>query len=101
MIPAGHRASRMALAVATAAVLALGVTPSAAAAADAGSATAPERVTIDQTIERLTARTRQQRADRAAWAALGDAFMQKARETADASYYGRAEQAFEQARTRP
>jgi len=98
MIPASHRASRMVLAVATAAVLALGVTPSAAAAVDADGATAPDRATIDQTIERLTVRTRQQRADRAAWAALGDAFMQKARDTADASYYGRAEQAFERAR---
>jgi hypothetical protein len=98
MIPASHRASRMVLAVATAAVLALGVTPSAAAAVDADGATAPDRATIDQTIERLTSRARQERADRAAWAALGDAFMQKARETADASYYGRAEQAFERAR---
>lgn len=30
----------------------------------------------------------------AAWSRLGDAFMQKARETLDLSYYGRAESAY-------
>src|SRR5262245_24368615 len=69
-----------------------------ARAAD-GGAVAPDRPSVDQTIDRLTAKTRRERQDHAAWTALGDAFMQKARETADASYYGRAEQAFGQART--
>ena len=82
---------------ATVAALVLGATPSARATDDGSGATAPDRPTVDQTIERLTTKTRQERQDRAAWTALGDAFMQKARETADASYYGRAEQAFERA----
>src|SRR6516165_3507666 len=84
---------------ATVAALVLGATPSARATDDGSGATAPDRPTVDQTIERLTTKTRRERQDRAAWTALGDAFMQKARESADLSYYGRAEQAFEQART--
>lgn len=95
MASAGSIGSRVVLAAAAVALV-LGATPSARAAGD--GAVVPDRLTVDQTIERLTTRTRQQRQDRAAWTALGDAFMQKARETADASYYGRAEQAFEQAR---
>jgi len=80
---------------AMAVALALGATPSARAASPGQALVAPD---VDRTIDRLTARTRQVAQDRAAWTALGDAFMQKARETADASYYGRAEQAFERAR---
>src|SRR5437773_650429 len=91
MTSASHIASRVVLAAATAAALVLGVTPSARATGDGPGAVVPERPTVDQTIERLTTKTRQQRQDRAAWTALGDAFMQKARETADASYYGRDE----------
>jgi tetratricopeptide (TPR) repeat protein len=98
MTSASHVASRVVLAAATAAALVLGVAPSARATGDGSGTVVPERPTVDQTIEQLTTKTRQQRQDRAAWTALGDAFMQKARETADASYYGRAEQAFEQAR---
>src|SRR6185436_19053876 len=97
MTSAHHVASRVVLAAATAAALVLGVAPSARATGDGSGAVVPERPTVDQTIEQLTTKTRQQRQDRAAWTALGDAFMQKARETADASYYGRAEQAFERA----
>ena len=93
-----HTGTRLVLA-ATVAALVLGATPSARATGDGSGVTAPDRPTVDQTIERLTAKTRQERQDRAAWTSLGDAFMQKARETADASYYGRAEQAFERART--
>ena len=89
---------RTALAAVAAVALTLGAMPG-ARAADGGGAVAPERPSVDQTIDRLTAKTRRERQDRAAWTALGDAFMQKARETADLSYYGRAEQAFEQART--
>src|SRR6185369_11076452 len=98
MTSASHVASRVVLAAATAAALVLGVTPSARATDDGSGAVVPDRATLDQTIEQLTTKTRQQRQDRAAWTALGGAFMQKARETADVSYYGRAEQAFEQAR---
>ena len=89
---------RIALAAVAAVALALGAMPG-VRAADGGDAVAPERPSVDQTIHRLTTKTRRERQDRAAWTALGDAFMQKARETADLSYYGRAEQAFEQART--
>jgi tetratricopeptide (TPR) repeat protein len=86
-------ASRALLVAATAVALTLGATPGAGATSHG-----PSAQKIDQTIERLSAKTREGRQDRAAWTALGDAFMQKARETADASYYGRAEQAFERAR---
>jgi tetratricopeptide (TPR) repeat protein len=86
-------ASRALLVAATAVALTLGATPGAGATSHG-----PGAQKIDQTIERLSAKTREGRQDRAAWTALGDAFMQKARETADASYYGRAEQAFERAR---
>ena len=90
---------RIVLAAAVAVALALGATPSARAGGHGSGASALDRPSVDQTIDRLTTKTRAQRQDVAAWTALGDAFMQKARETADASYYGRAEQAFEQART--
>jgi len=90
--------SRIVAAAATAIALVLGAAPSTRATGHGSSASVPDRPSIDQTINRLTLKTRQNRQDRAAWTALGDAFMQKARETADASYYGRAEQAFEQAR---
>ncbi len=86
-------ASHALLVAATAVALTLGATPGAGATSHG-----PGAQKIDQTIERLSAKTREGRPDRAAWTALGDAFMQKARETADASYYGRAEQAFERAR---
>jgi tetratricopeptide (TPR) repeat protein len=91
--------SRTLLALATAVALTLGAMPGAGATGPAAGPSSPARPTVDQTIERLTAKTREHRQDRGAWTALGDAFMQKARETADASYYARAEQAFERART--
>jgi len=90
---------RIVLAAAAAVLLVLGATPGARAAGRGSGAAAPERPSVDQTIDRLTGKTRREGQDRAAWAALGDAFMQKARETADASYYGRAEEAFERARS--
>ena len=90
---------RTLLVAATAVALTLGITPSAGATSHGPGGSHQDRPSVDQTIERLTAKTRQHRRDRAAWTALGDAFMQKARETADASYYARAEQAFERART--
>jgi len=94
----GGPASRALLVAALAVALTLGATPGVGATSHGSGASVPDRPSVDQTIERLTARTREHRQDRAAWTALGDAFMQKARETADASYYGRAEQAFERAR---
>jgi tetratricopeptide (TPR) repeat protein len=78
--------------------LALGVTPSARAAGHGPARPAPDQPAVDQAIERLIARTRQHRDDPAGWTALGDAFVQKARETADSAYYHRAELAFERAR---
>ena len=86
------------LAAAAAVLLVLGSPPGARAAGHGAGAAAPDRPSVDQAIDRLISQTRREGRDRAAWTALGDAFMQKARETADASYYGRAEQAFERAR---
>lgn len=82
--------------VAVALALALGSTPSARAAGPARPAA--DQPAVDQAIERLSARTRQHRDDPSGWTALADAFMQKARETADSAYYRRAELAFERAR---
>ena len=84
--------------VAVALALALGSTPSARAAGHRPAPSIQDQPAIDQAIERLTARTRQHQDDPATWTALGDAFMQKARETADSAYYRRAELAFERAR---
>jgi len=82
--------------MAVALALALGSTPSARAAGTARPAA--DQPAVDQAIERLSARTRQHRDDPSGWTALADAFMQKARETADSAYYRRAELAFERAR---
>src|SRR5215831_13409634 len=82
--------------MAVALALALGSTPSARAAGPARPAA--DQPVVDQAIERLSARTRQHRDDPSGWTALADAFMQKARETADSAYYRRAELAFERAR---
>lgn len=54
---------------------------------------------IDQAIATWTQRVQQAPQQDHAWVQLGDAFMQKARETADVSYYNRAEAAFQQALT--
>lgn len=51
----------------------------------------------DQAIARWTARVKQTSQDDSAWVHLGNALMQKARETSDASYYGRAEPVFQKA----
>src|SRR4030095_6228020 len=84
--------------VAVTLALAVGSTPSARAAGHGPARPAQDQQAVDQAIERLTARTRQTGADRSGGPALGDAFMQKARETADSAYYRRAELAFERAR---
>jgi tetratricopeptide (TPR) repeat protein len=54
------------------------------------------RSASDVEIERRAAQVQQKPQDAIAWVALGDAYMQKARETADLSYYGRAEGAYKQ-----
>ncbi|MDQ2731926.1 MAG: hypothetical protein M3Y56_09725, partial [Armatimonadota bacterium] len=48
----------------------------------------------DETIAKWTKLLKVKPNDDAAWASLGDAFMEKARETLDLSYYGRAERAY-------
>ena len=53
----------------------------------------PERVTSDAEIEKASEGARTHPTD-AAWSRLGDAFMQKARETMDLSYYGRSEASY-------
>src|SRR4029453_5745520 len=50
-------------------------------------------------IGRGAARAERSPQDDGNWIQLGDAFMQKARETMDGSYYARAEQAFDRALT--
>jgi tetratricopeptide (TPR) repeat protein len=55
------------------------------------------RSTADEAIARWTTRTGAAPSDAGAWTSLGDAFMQKARETADPSYYRRAETAYRKA----
>jgi tetratricopeptide (TPR) repeat protein len=51
----------------------------------------------DQAIVRWTERVKQASRNDSAWVHLGDALMQKARETADASYYSRAGSVFQKA----
>jgi tetratricopeptide (TPR) repeat protein len=53
-------------------------------------------MTTDEEITKAAAAAREHPSD-AAWSRLGDAFMQKARETADVSYYVRAESAYRKA----
>jgi tetratricopeptide (TPR) repeat protein len=55
------------------------------------------RSTADDAIARWTQRAGQAPGDPDAWVSLGDAFMQKARETADPGYYRRAEAAYQKA----
>ncbi|MBV9850959.1 MAG: tetratricopeptide repeat protein [Armatimonadetes bacterium] len=51
----------------------------------------------DQAVAHWVERARQAPDDDKAWSNLGDALMQKARETADVAYYGHAERAYQQA----
>jgi tetratricopeptide (TPR) repeat protein len=51
----------------------------------------------DHEVETWTGKLKANPTDVAAWNGLGDALMQKARETGDAAYYGRAEQAYRKA----
>jgi tetratricopeptide (TPR) repeat protein len=52
---------------------------------------------VDEAIARWTQRTTLATDEPGPWTSLGDAFMQKARETADPSYYRRAEAAYQKA----
>jgi len=54
------------------------------------------RPASDEEIDKASAITRSHPTD-AAWSRLGDAYMQKARETMDLSYYGRAEASYRKA----
>jgi tetratricopeptide (TPR) repeat protein len=63
-----------------------------------GAIPAPRsQAAADRAVARWTERVRLQEQDEGAWANLGDALMQKARETADATYYGHAERAYNKA----
>lgn len=72
-------------------------------AAGAGAQTSPADKTAvavsptDAAIKRASAVTTASPKSERAWSDLGDAYMQKARETADASYYTRAEAAYRKA----
>jgi tetratricopeptide (TPR) repeat protein len=57
----------------------------------------PGRSPTDQAVADWAARLRQSPRNDRAWTGLGDALMQKARETLDAAYYGRADTAFQNA----
>ena len=67
----GGPASRALLVAALAVALTLGATPGVGATSHGSGASVPDRPSVDQTIERLTARTREHRQDRAAWTVLG------------------------------
>ena len=65
---------------------------------DAGvSADIPPGASTDQRIEILQRAASEEDAGAASYAALGDAYLQKARETGDPSYYSRADRGFDAA----
>jgi tetratricopeptide (TPR) repeat protein len=55
------------------------------------------KMVVDQALAQWTAKVEQNPLDDAAWAGLGEALMQKARETADTGYYTHAERAYAKA----
>ena len=57
------------------------------------------KTAVDSVIERAMEKAERNGEDARMWALLGDALMQKARETADAGYYGHAERAYRRALT--
>ena len=67
--------------------------PTAAAVPAPASKQAPS----DADVSKASAETTKHPESDAAWVNLGDAFMQKARETADSAYYSRAERAYHKA----
>lgn len=70
---------------------------SAQAGAPGVDASAAGHARLDQAIAKYTRATEQNPRDSKAWIDLGDALMQKARETADVSYYGHAEAVYQKA----
>ena len=88
------RLATVALAVA---VIAEGLVPSTAIGAAESTTPLVRRSAVDQSIAHWTRRTAVAAHDPDAWTSLGDAFMQKARETADPGYYRRAEAAYQKA----
>lgn len=79
------------------AVLAGGLGSSTRIAGAESAAPAARRSAADGAIARWTQRTTVAAHEPAAWTSLGDAFMQKARDTADPAYYRRAEAAYQRA----
>jgi tetratricopeptide (TPR) repeat protein len=74
------------------------VASAASAQADAPAAVpAAGQTRLDQAITKYTHTTEQKPKDARAWIDLGNALMQKARETADLSYYGHAEAVYHKA----
>jgi tetratricopeptide (TPR) repeat protein len=78
-------------------VVAMGLGPFASAAGAQSPVPAVPRSAADDAIARWTQRTGAAPTEVDAWVSLGDAFMQKARETADPGYYRRAEAAYHKA----
>jgi len=73
------------------------VSPAAAQADATPAAPAAGHALLDQAITKETRATEKNPKDAKGWIALGDALMQKARETADLSYYGHAEAVYRRA----
>ena len=71
--------------------------PSARIAAAEPATPADRLSAVDKAIARWTQRASVAANEPEAWSSLGDAFMQKARETADPAYYRRAEAAYQKA----
>lgn len=92
-----RRAPRLSLMVLGLAVLAGGHGALARLARAESTTPTVQRSASDDAIIRWTQRTAGAPDDREAWVSLGDAFMQKARDSADASYYRRAEAAYQKA----
>lgn len=78
-------------------VSALASPASAQADVPAADASAAGRARLDQAITKYTHNAEQNPSDSKAWIDLGNALMQKARETADLSYYGHAEAVYRKA----
>jgi tetratricopeptide (TPR) repeat protein len=79
------------------AVFAINLGPLGPLARAQSSTPSAQRSAPDEAIARWTQRAAQAPSDPEVWVSLGDAFMQKARETADPSYYRRAEGAYQKA----
>lgn len=87
----------LALVVIGFAVLAMDLGPLGALAGAEPTLSSSPRSASDDAVARGTRRATQAPGDPEAWVSLADAFMQKARETADPSYYRRAETAYQKA----